>query len=83
MSLSKINLDEIVRFTQRAAGRDKIYRTLQYASRLLAWFYLKKRRVGGSERKIELFQSIESLMSTIRKGRNVFSFVRKISNQFF
>jgi hypothetical protein len=65
MSHSKISLDEVIRFTSRTTGRDKIYRTVQYASRLLAWYYIKKRR-GGS---IELFQNLESVMSVTRKGK--------------
>lgn len=70
MSHSKISLDEIIRFTARTAGRDKIYRTLQYASRLLAWYYLKKHRIGT----IEFFQNVESLMSATRKGKMIFLF---------
>jgi peroxin-11B len=69
MSLSKISLDEVIRFTSRTAGRDKIYRTVQYASRFLAWYYIKKRRIGGVERLVELFQNLESVMSTTRKGK--------------
>ena len=61
MSHSKISLDEIIRFTARTSGRDKIYRTVQYASRFLAWYQLKKRPV-------EVFENLESLMSVTRKG---------------
>ena len=68
MSHSKISLDEIIRFTARTAGRDKIYRTIQYASRFLAWYYLKKRGLGA----IEFFQNFESLMSVTRKGKMIF-----------
>jgi peroxin-11B len=69
MSHSKISLDEVVRFTSQTAGRDKIYRTVQYASRFLAWFYIKKRGIGGVERLVELFQNLESVMSVTRKGK--------------
>jgi peroxin-11B len=69
MSNSKISLDEIIRFTARTNGRDKIYRTVQYASRFLAWYYINKRRVGGVERLVELFQNLESVMSLTRKGK--------------
>lgn len=65
MSNSKISLDEIIRFTSRTAGRDKIYRTIQYASRFLAWYYIKKRGVVNGE----LFQNVESMMSLTRKGK--------------
>jgi len=71
MSNSKISLDEVIRFTSRTAGRDKIYRTVQYASRLLAWYYIKKRRIVGTERIIELFQNLESVMSLTRKGKRI------------
>jgi peroxin-11B len=69
MSHSKISLDEIIRFTSRTNGRDKIYRTIQYASRFLAWYYINKRRAGGIERLVELFQNLESVMSLTRKGK--------------
>lgn len=68
MSLSTIGLDEIIRFTSRTAGRDKIYRTIQYASRFLAWYYIRKRRVTNAARIVELFQNLESVMSLTRKG---------------
>lgn len=71
MSLSKIGLDEVIRFTARTAGRDKIYRTVQYASRFLAWYFIKKRRIGGIERLVELFQNLESAMSLTRKGKGI------------
>ncbi|CAF1085234.1 unnamed protein product [Adineta ricciae] len=71
MSNSKISLDEIIRFTSRTAGRDKIYRTIQYASRFLAWYYIKKRGVANGE----LFQNIESMMSLTRKGMRLGRFV--------
>jgi peroxin-11B len=70
MSHSKISLDEVIRFTSRTAGRDKIYRTVQYASRFVAWYYINKRFAGGSvERRVELFQNLESVMSLTRKGK--------------
>jgi peroxin-11B len=69
MSHSKMNLDEIVRFTGRTTGRDKIYRTIQYASRLLAWYYIREGSVQTTKRSVELFQNLESLMSLTRKGR--------------
>ena len=65
MSCSKISLDEIIRFTSRTTGRDKVYRTIQYASRFLVWYYVKKRQVH----RIETFQSLESMMSLTRKGK--------------
>ena len=50
MSYSKISLDEVIRFSSRTAGRDKIYRIIQYASRFLIWYYMKKQRVGDVEK---------------------------------
>ena len=73
MSNSKISLDEIIRFTSRTAGRDKIYRTIQYASRFLAWYYVKKRGVVNGE----LFQNIESMMSLTRKGKREHSYSKR------
>ncbi|CAF4284309.1 unnamed protein product [Rotaria magnacalcarata] len=76
---AKINyvqyLDEVIRFTSRTAGRDKIYRTVQYASRFLAWYYIKKRRVVNGERLVEIFQNLESVMSLTRKGMRLGRFV--------
>ena len=69
MSLSKISLDEIIRFTSRTAGRDKVYRTIQYASRFLAWYYIKKQRAGDVLQLVEKFQNLESVMSLTRKGK--------------
>jgi len=80
MSNSKISLDEIVRFTSRTAGRDKLYRTVQYASRFLAWYYINKRRVSGGERSVELFQNLESVMSLTRKGMRLGRFVDYIKS---
>ena len=60
----------MIRFTSRTNGRDKIYRTLQYASRFLAWFRMRK---AMSSRVVvqpnEFFQNVESLMSFTRKGK--------------
>ncbi|CAF0919812.1 unnamed protein product [Rotaria sp. Silwood1] len=75
MSCSKISLDEVIRFTSRTAGRDKIYRVIQYASRFLAWYCIKKRRVSNVERLVELFQNLESVMSLTRKGMRLGRFV--------
>ena len=71
MSHSKISLDEVIRFTSRTAGRDKIYRTVQYASRLLAWYYMKKRNVASASQPSEVFQNLESVMSLTRKGKRL------------
>ncbi|CAF3016466.1 unnamed protein product [Rotaria sp. Silwood2] len=75
MSCSKVSLDEVIRFTSRTAGRDKIYRIIQYASRFIAWYCIKKRRVVNVERLIELFQNLESVMSLTRKGMRLGRFV--------
>ncbi|CAF1183188.1 unnamed protein product [Rotaria sordida] len=75
MSYSKISLDEVIRFTSRTAGRDKIYRIIQYASRFLAWYYIKKQRVANVERFVELFQNLESVMSLTRSGMRLGRFV--------
>ncbi|CAF1175443.1 unnamed protein product [Rotaria sordida] len=75
MSCSKISLDEVIRFTSRTAGRDKIYRIIQYASRFLAWYYIKKQRVANVERFVELFQNLESVMSLTRSGMRLGRFV--------
>ncbi|UJR38146.1 hypothetical protein I4U23_030824 [Adineta vaga] len=80
MSHSKISLDEVIRFTSRTAGRDKIYRTIQYASRFLAWYYIKKRQVGGAARLVEIFQNLESVMSLTRKGMRLGRFVDYIKS---
>jgi hypothetical protein len=72
MSHSKISLDDIIRFTARTNGRDKIYRTIQYASRFLAWFHLKNGTLPGIGQPVEVFQNIESLMSITRKGKSIF-----------
>lgn len=73
MSHSKMSLDEIIRFTARTSGRDKIYRTIQYASRFLAWFHLKNRTFPGIRQPVEVFQNLESLMSVTRKGKSIFN----------
>ncbi|CAF3432604.1 unnamed protein product [Rotaria socialis] len=80
MSCSKICLDEVIRFTSRTAGRDKIYRTVQYASRFLAWYYIKKRRVVNGERLVEIFQNLESVMSLTRKGMRLGRFVDYVNS---
>lgn len=69
MSCSKISLEEVVRFTARTSGRDKLYRTVQYASRFLAWYYIRKQRVTNVVKFVELFQNLDSLMSLTRKGK--------------
>ena len=74
MSHSKISLDEAIRFTSRTAGRDKIYRTVQYASRLLAWYYMKQRHAVSGSQPSEVFQNLESMMSLTRKGKRLHRF---------
>ncbi|CAF0720221.1 unnamed protein product [Adineta steineri] len=80
MSHSKISLDEIVRFTSRTAGRDKVYRTVQYASRFLAWYYINKRHAGSTIQRIELFQNLETVMSLTRKGMRLGRFMDYIKS---
>lgn len=70
MSCSKLSFDEMIRFTSRTNGRDKVYRTLQYASRFLAWYNFRKANVPPRE----FFQNVESLMSLTRKGKTKESF---------
>lgn len=68
MSHSKISVDQLIRFTAQTAGRDKVYRTLQYACRFLAWFQLRKGAPNNAFRPVEFFQNVEFLMSITRKG---------------
>lgn len=75
MSQSRFTVEEYINLTKRTDGRDKIYRTIQYASRFLAWCYIRKSASSHIKRPVEMFQNLESMMSVTRKGMRLGRFI--------
>lgn len=65
MSKSSSFSTKLVQLNSKSAGKDKIYRTVQYACKL-AWYIIWKTK--SNKDYIEILKRIESTMSMTRKG---------------
>ncbi|XP_054277837.1 peroxisomal membrane protein 11B [Macrosteles quadrilineatus] len=57
-------MNKIVKFNNQTAGRDKLARLLQYASRV-TWYYMHQ--LNASHKSIDAIKSLEFTLSTFRK----------------
>ncbi len=60
---------QLVALNGKTNGKDKIYRTVQYACKLI-WYILWKKK--SSKQYIEILKRIESSMSSTRKSSYIF-----------
>ncbi|XP_071942695.1 uncharacterized protein [Antedon mediterranea] len=68
MSMSKQTQNSVIRdyvkYTSYTEGRDKIYRTIQYASRFVLWYLSRRDSVTSFHQKVK---NLESAITTSRK----------------
>lgn len=57
-------LTQTLRFWSTTVGRDKTYRTIQYASRFLAWY---EYRQGASKAVVDRFATLKTQIGLTRK----------------
>lgn len=58
-----------LRFWSTTVGRDKTYRTVQYAARFLAWYEYRK---GRPEALVTAFTALKSQLGLSRKRKSTF-----------
>ncbi|KAG0223024.1 peroxisomal biogenesis factor 11 [Mortierella sp. GBAus27b] len=59
-----INVQPWLKFTATTAGRDKLYRTVQYFSRFLAWYVA---RLGATKETVARFNNLKKALGLSRK----------------
>uniref|UniRef100_A0A1B6E369 Peroxisomal membrane protein 11B n=2 Tax=Clastoptera arizonana TaxID=38151 RepID=A0A1B6E369_9HEMI len=57
-------MDKIVKLNNQTAGRDKLARLIQYASRF-AWYYIQRNK--SNQKSVDTLKSLEFTFSTFRK----------------
>ncbi|KAF8978019.1 Peroxisomal membrane protein PMP27 [Entomortierella lignicola] len=63
-----INVQPWLKFTATVVGRDKIYRTIQYFSRFLAWYLYRQ---GASKETVARFTSLKKTLGLSRKCKPI------------
>ncbi|KAF9921195.1 Peroxisomal membrane protein PMP27 [Linnemannia zychae] len=64
MSNTVINVQPWLKFTATTAGRDKIYRAVQYFSRFFAWYLLRQ---GATKETVARFDNLKKTLALSRK----------------
>jgi peroxin-11B len=59
-----INVQPWLKFTATTVGRDKLYRTLQYFSRFLAWYIARQ---GVTKETVARFNNLKKTLALSRK----------------
>lgn len=65
-------LSQLLRFWSTTVGRDKTYRTIQYAARFLAWYEYRK---GATKETVARLQTIKSQLGLSRKLMRIGKFL--------
>ncbi len=59
-------LSQLLRFWSTTVGRDKTYRTIQYAARFLAWYEYRK---GATKETVARLTALKSQLGLSRKRK--------------
>jgi peroxin-11B len=72
-------LDMWIKFTSMTAGRDKIYRTIQYSGRFVVWYLNRKKKEGVPMPYLEnMIERLQRLSEACGQGRKLFRLGRSV-----